>query len=1129
MTSAIYRHPIGYTQGDRQEARERRNKAHATVNLAGVASEPSNVDGSLFPVPAVRVKRQNDQISNRIKDLLHQPHHFSSSPAYPKAPSVSKAQQNSQRGGVERVSTHPEGGPQPTDKDKHNKTGREPKKKSDSSEHKHKHKERDKDKKRKSSHSEDRHAKKKSKSTDKEKTHSPVTVREPVAALTIPKKIKHRSSSVCSDRSDLSARSSTDKQSTSIRHATDHLHSSKHSSNKSKHSNSGGAASQSTSASLHDQSLSSRHTSNLGGSLTTAQGSSNSNKCATKYPGLTSLTDLSNNERSANKSREKEDRVINGLIRPGGKPTNLVIPSINASQSASLQGDKDDLPVNKILKEMLIKPTEKITEIQTPCKIETTSPYRFQNINKSLEACSDSLISKPDRIRHPSNVKEVMSKGGLNKPSLPPKPENQSNGIVDDLQLSPSDAGSDSGSSSDSSDSSSSSSSGSESDSSDEEPKKGLPPMLFGLERSPAPPATTECSPQVWDLASYYNANPQTSVANKKPDSRPAVQSVSSKPVSSSTSLAGKHSDLPVQEKRKRGPGRPRKEEGAKRITDPDFTPPTTGKHLPTVAATVTTDRQKRLSSSSKPKSDLSKVTAKRGRPRKKPENEHAPSAVSTNKAIISTTLSVDRLHSKNHSIEESRTCSSASKPSAPIISSSSSSGDDDIDIDVDVDVVSDKSPGAHDSAFIPVKAENREKIKSEPVTSPVHDRLLAKHEPISPVVPKVEAFDHFGSGLPDKYQMSNGRPTLLMRIPLKQLHRPPSRKTLSVKASIVDVPSLPGIKNEKLSPPPPYKRKSTPPSSFQQAMEEAKKRKPIADEDIPLDLPDVTDYSSGGKGPRLSVVPSYTGSHLFHAQAKELKHRCTNMPSNPNAKPLKHLLAVESVVTFMMSGIGKEAEDPKAIQSIKPYYTSTLTYAEISLGECLALKESNSTQPQIHKCTQVLCHYVLSHLRHKCYKLLKDQASSSGKRVEDFLHREKTKQPISPHTHTGLPPGNSPAAPSPASITSTGSLTSDSGRGTSLPPNTSAVSVPDPILRDVAEYMKCMNYLPASIDQWKTATFWRTQHDRKEFFDRFDKDIEYRIDILTDSKPFVHYVHTACLRLKKELDVATSYTSSYS
>ena len=100
---------------------------------------------------------------------------------------------------------------------------------------------------------------------------------------------------------------------------------------------------------------------------------------------------------------------------------------------------------------------------------------------------------------------------------------------------------------SDSSDSSSSSSSGSESDSSDEEPKKGLPPMLFGLERSPAPPATTECSPQVWDLASYYNANPQTSVANKKPDSRPAVQSVSSKPVSSSTSLAGKHSDLPVQ------------------------------------------------------------------------------------------------------------------------------------------------------------------------------------------------------------------------------------------------------------------------------------------------------------------------------------------------------------------------------------------------------------------------------------------------------------------------------------------------------------------------------------------------------------------------------------------------------
>ena len=57
---------------------------------------------------------------------------------------------------------------------------------------------------------------------------------------------------------------------------------------------------------------------------------------------------------------------------------------------------------------------------------------------------------------------------------------------------------------------------------------------------------------------------------------------------------------------------------------------------------------------------------------------------------------------------------------------------------------------------------------------------------------------------------------------------------------------------------------------------------------------------------------------------------------------------------------------------------------------------------------------------------------------------------------------------------------TSDSGRGASLPPTNSSVAIPDTMLKDVGEYMKCMNQLASSVDQWKTAQLWRQQPEQK-------------------------------------------------
>ena len=45
------------------------------------------------------------------------------------------------------------------------------------------------------------------------------------------------------------------------------------------------------------------------------------------------------------------------------------------------------------------------------------------------------------------------------------------------------------------------------------------------------------------------------------------------------------------------------------------------------------------------------------------------------------------------------------------------------------------------------------------------------------------------------------------------------------------------------------------------------------------------------------------------------------------------------------------------------------------------------------------------------------------------------------------------------------------------------------------------------------------------EFFKQLDKELDYGIDMLTETRYFVHYVHRGCLRLKKDLDDATSYS----
>lgn len=47
-----------------------------------------------------------------------------------------------------------------------------------------------------------------------------------------------------------------------------------------------------------------------------------------------------------------------------------------------MQDDGDDLPIKTILAEMTKPTTEKITEIQTPCKIEPESPYPFSSVPK---------------------------------------------------------------------------------------------------------------------------------------------------------------------------------------------------------------------------------------------------------------------------------------------------------------------------------------------------------------------------------------------------------------------------------------------------------------------------------------------------------------------------------------------------------------------------------------------------------------------------------------------------------------------------------------------------------------------------------------------------------------------------
>lgn len=44
-------------------------------------------------------------------------------------------------------------------------------------------------------------------------------------------------------------------------------------------------------------------------------------------------------------------------------------------------------------------------------------------------------------------------------------------------------------------------------------------------------------------------------------------------------------------------------------------------------------------------------------------------------------------------------------------------------------------------------------------------------------------------------------------------------------------------------------------------------------------------------------------------------------------------------------------------------------------------------------------------------------------------------------------------------------------------------------------------------------------------FFKKLDEDLGYSVGMLTDSRPLIHYIHTGCLRLKKDLDEATSYS----
>lgn len=52
-----------------------------------------------------------------------------------------------------------------------------------------------------------------------------------------------------------------------------------------------------------------------------------------------------------------------------------------------MQSDKEDPGIKKILEEM-IKPAEKITEIQTPCKADGVSAYPFNNLPKAVERVS---------------------------------------------------------------------------------------------------------------------------------------------------------------------------------------------------------------------------------------------------------------------------------------------------------------------------------------------------------------------------------------------------------------------------------------------------------------------------------------------------------------------------------------------------------------------------------------------------------------------------------------------------------------------------------------------------------------------------------------------------------------------
>lgn len=63
--------------------------------------------------------------------------------------------------------------------------------------------------------------------------------------------------------------------------------------------------------------------------------------------------------------------------------------------------------------------------------------------------------------------------------------------------------------------------------------------------------------------------------------------------------------------------------------------------------------------------------------------------------------------------------------------------------------------------------------------------------------------------------------------------------------------------------------------------------------------------------------------------------------------------------------------------------------------------------------------------MKHKCYKLVKDSVTTSGKRLQDQVMQRLS---ISPHNHPAMLPGNSPA-PSPASAASTGSVVSGSNK----------------------------------------------------------------------------------------------------